>query len=120
MKLKITTHEMRLDKNAFELMKQGSKTLELRLLDEKRQQVKIGDHITFKLFPTLDHECTMEVTALLHYPDFNSLLDDVDMVWLGYDDSKRDWVKQAMYNIYTPEEEKEFGALGIRLKQAVV
>ena len=40
-------HQMKLKRSPFEKIKDGSKTIELRLYDEKRQKVKIGDFIEF-------------------------------------------------------------------------
>jgi ASC-1-like (ASCH) protein len=40
-------HEMRLHDGPFKLIKAGSKTIELRLYDEKRQEIKVGDEIEF-------------------------------------------------------------------------
>jgi ASC-1-like (ASCH) protein len=42
-------HQMKLQPNPFEQIKNGSKTLELRLNDEKRQLIKVGDEIEFSL-----------------------------------------------------------------------
>ena len=38
-------HEMRLHNEPFVLIKDGTKTIELRLNDEKRRQIKVGDYI---------------------------------------------------------------------------
>lgn len=35
-------HEMRLHNEPFELIRNGSKTIEMRLYDEKRQLIKVG------------------------------------------------------------------------------
>ena len=40
-------HKMKLYSSPFEMIKSGEKTIELRLFDEKRQKVKIGDKIVF-------------------------------------------------------------------------
>ena len=40
-------HEMKLNENPFERMKNGPKTIEFRLNDEKRKKIKIGEKITF-------------------------------------------------------------------------
>ena len=108
---------MKLDKVSFENLEKGTKTFELRLMDEKRQTLKLGEQIRFKLYPSLDHTCSMEIVGLLHYPDFDSLLADIDMAWLGLTDDKKEWQKNAMHQIYTTEEEQEHGVLGIRLKK---
>ena len=42
-------HTMRLNKEPFEMIKSGMKTIELRLYDEKRKLLRIGDEIEFIL-----------------------------------------------------------------------
>ena len=38
-------HKMKLNETPFEKMKSGTKTIEFRLYDEKRQKIKVGDQI---------------------------------------------------------------------------
>ena len=38
---------MKLNAYPFEMIKSGEKTIEIRLFDEKRQQIKAGDKIVF-------------------------------------------------------------------------
>ena len=38
-------HEMRLNNEPFNKIKEGTKTVELRLLDEKRKTLRVGDKI---------------------------------------------------------------------------
>ena len=40
-------HNMNLNNEPFELIKSGSKTIELRLNDEKRRLLNVGDEILF-------------------------------------------------------------------------
>ena len=40
-------HEMKLNNKPFEKIKKGTKTIELRLNDEKRQLLKVNDYIEF-------------------------------------------------------------------------
>ena len=40
---------MRLRDKVFALVKNGSKTIELRLYDEKRKLVKVGDLLTLRI-----------------------------------------------------------------------
>ena len=40
-------HEMRLNNEPFNKIKEGTKTVELRLLDEKRKTLRVGDKIIF-------------------------------------------------------------------------
>ena len=41
-------HNMRLNHDPFVLIEKGSKTIELRLNDEKRSKIKVGDTIVFE------------------------------------------------------------------------
>lgn len=41
-------HQMRLHPEPFEKIKNGTKIIEMRLNDEKRQKVQIGDKIEFE------------------------------------------------------------------------
>lgn len=46
-------HRMKLNESPFERIKDGTKTIEFRLYDEKRRQIKIGDQIEFSKLPEL-------------------------------------------------------------------
>ncbi|MBQ2255674.1 MAG: DUF3850 domain-containing protein, partial [Clostridia bacterium] len=41
------THYMKLRPHPFAMIKSGKKTIELRLLDEKRRQIALGDTLIF-------------------------------------------------------------------------
>ena len=58
-------HKMKLNESPFERIKNGTKTIEFRLYDEKRQQVKVGDKIgqgVFMKYLTVDLEEEIEGT----------------------------------------------------------
>ena len=59
-------HEMRLHDEPFKLIKAGTKTIELRLYDEKRQEIKVGDEIEFTSRATGEKQVT-KVVALHTY-----------------------------------------------------
>jgi ASC-1-like (ASCH) protein len=42
-------HEMNLQPKYFDFMKEGTKRIELRLFDEKRSQIELGDIIEFSI-----------------------------------------------------------------------
>ena len=46
-------YKMKLNESPFEKIKNGIKTVEFRLYDKKRQQIKIGDQIEFFKLPDL-------------------------------------------------------------------
>ena len=42
-----TTHNLKLNAGPFASVAAGTKTIEMRLMDEKRKQIKVGDTIIF-------------------------------------------------------------------------
>jgi ASC-1-like (ASCH) protein len=107
---------MKLQEGPFERIKSGKKILELRLFDEKRQLIKVGDEIEFSKLPELSEKVIVKVTGLLIYENFADLIQDLPASYLGYKESDKDYLKGSMYEIYTKEEEEKYGVLGIRIK----
>ena len=65
-------HRLRLNSGPFELIKNGSKTIELRLYDEKRKLINIGDIIEFEHRENKEIIVT-EVINLHKYSNFQEL-----------------------------------------------
>ena len=104
-------HSMKLLQQPFEDMKNGTKTIEFRLNDEKRRQIKIGDTITFYLMPDLKESLTTEVLDLYKSETFEKLLNNVL--------NDKDKIKETLdiiNTIYSKEDEQQYGALGIKIK----
>lgn len=76
-------HTMRLDAPYFDMVADGSKTIEIRLNDPKRQMIQNGDTITFKKRPEETDTLTVEVTALDRYPTWEGLVNDTPLSWGG-------------------------------------
>lgn len=66
-------HKMKLRLSPFEKIKNGSKTIELRLYDEKRQTVQVGDFIEFSCLDEPKQKIQTRVTALHHFGSFSEL-----------------------------------------------
>ena len=66
-------HKMKLKESPFERMKNGTKTIEFRLYDEKRREIKIGDKIEFSKLPDLEEKLTVEVLDLYKEDTFEDL-----------------------------------------------
>ena len=108
---------MKLYESPFDRIKSGKKRIEIRLYDEKRQSLNLGDIITFSKLPYLNDELSVEVIGLLRYRTFQDLVDDFPMSHFGYsgDHDKRAFV-ESIYQIYSKEDEQKYGVLGIRIK----
>ena len=57
-------HKMKLNESPFERIKNGTKTIEFRLYDDKRKKVKIGDEIEFSKLPDLHEKILVKVVDL--------------------------------------------------------
>ena len=66
-------HKMKLNESPFERIKNGTKTIEFRLYDEKRQQIKIGDKIEFSKLPDLQEKLIVDVIDLYREDTFENL-----------------------------------------------
>ena len=104
-------HKMKLNESPFERIKNGTKTIEFRLYDEKRQQIKIGDQIEFSKLPDLQEKLLVDVTELYREDTFENLFRNIYL-------DKEEIIRktQSMYQYYSPEKEKEYGVLGIKIK----
>ena len=77
-------HELRLHNGPFEKIKKGTKTIEMRLYDEKRKLIKENDIIEFTN-RTTNEKIRTKVLKLHLYPSFDELYKDFDNVSLGYE-----------------------------------
>lgn len=105
---------MRLHKGPFELIKNGSKTIELRLYDEKRQMINVGDTITFENRSDGD-KIIVKVIALHKYPSFEELYKHFNKVSIGYkEDEEANPKDMKLY--YSSEEQSKYGVVGIEME----
>jgi ASC-1-like (ASCH) protein len=111
-----TEHSMHLREAPFAKIKSGQKTLELRIYDEKRRRVRVGDVITFKHVDDSTNTIQARVTGLLIYARFADLLNDVPMDWLAYAETERAGLIARMSDYYPAAEEEQYGVVGIRIK----
>ena len=112
-----TTHKMKLHTAPFEKIKSGEKTIELRLYDEKRQQIKVGDRIVFTNTSTGE---TLEATvAKLHRFDcFEQLYKALPLLQCGYTPEDIDTAHYTdMEAYYSLEQQKKYGVVGIELSK---
>ena len=107
-------YEMKLNNEPFIKIKDGTKTIELRLNDEKRKLLKIKDLIEFTNRDTLE-KILVEVENLHYYESFDELYKHFDKVSLGYNEDEIANPKD-MEKYYSKEEQEKYGVLGIKIK----
>lgn len=103
-------HVMKLKESPFEEIKNGTKTVEFRLYDEKRQKIKIGDKIEFSKLPDLEEKLLVEVMDLYKEDSFENLFRK-----LIDDEEEITRITKAIREFYSEEEENKYGVLGIKV-----
>ena len=102
---------MKLNESPFERIKNGTKTIEFRLYDEKRQQIKIGDQIEFSKLTDLQEKLLVDVIDLFREDTFEKLF---KKLYTNEEEINRK--TKSMEQYYPYEKEKEYGVLGIKIK----
>lgn len=105
-------HKMKLNQSPFDRIKNGTKTVEFRLYDDKRKQIKVGDKIEFSKLPEQSEKLLVEVLELYQDKTFENLFRKL------YKDNEEEIERKtkSMYTIYSQEQEKQYGVLGIKIK----
>lgn len=111
------TYFYKLRKPYFEKVKNGTKTIELRLYDEKRRKLKTGDKIVFTKEEDENEIIPVTVTALHTFESFSQLYDAVDLLRCGYtSDDIDDADARDMQEFYSPRDEKKYGVVAIEFE----
>lgn len=103
-------HKMKLKEGPFERIKNGKKTIEFRLYDEKRRKVKIGDKIEFSKLPDLHEKILVDVLYIYRDETFENLFKKIYK-----DEEEIERKTKLMYQFYSKEQEKEYGVVGIKI-----
>ena len=107
-------HTMKVQTKYYQLLKSGVKTVELRLWDEKRQQIKVGDEITFSDLSNTMDTFTAQVLALHHTSSFDELCDIISPAQAGF--ATKEELITCLQEFYTPEAQAQYGVVGIEIK----
>jgi len=104
---------MKLQNESFNLIRDGHKTIEVRLNDEKRKLLQVGDIVEFTNVKT-DEKIKVRVSALLPYDTFKQLFNARDVFEFG--SNSKEVLLADIYNFYKKEKEDECGVLGIKIE----
>lgn len=110
-------HILKLQPKYFNYINNGTKRVELRLYDEKRQKISIGDTIIFQKEPELEITMKIKVIGLLRYNTFEELFKDFDIEMLADKTMTKQELLNVLKEFYTPEKQKQYGVVGIRIER---
>jgi ASC-1-like (ASCH) protein len=105
---------MKLAAGPFNKIVNGEKTIELRLFDEKRQQLALGDEIVFSENEHPEHTVRTRVKGLLRYPSFKELFSELDPGLFGCE--SQDLLLAEVRQFYSTEDEQKYGVVGIEIE----
>ncbi len=108
-------HTMKVQTKYYQLLKNGTKTIELRLWDEKRQLVQVGDSITFSDLSDPNDTFVAQVVALHRALSFDKLCDMIQPQQAGF--STKEELIDCLQEFYTPENQQKYGVVGIEIKK---
>ena len=97
-------------------MKNGTKRIEIRLNDEKRKNLKIGDEIVFQKEPELKEEVLTQIEYLIVKRSFKELIENLDISEYSDKSESEKAFLNDLYSFYTKEQEEKYGVVGIQLK----
>ena len=111
----IQIFNMKLSPNPYDMIASGKKTIELRLLDEKRSQIKDGDIIVFTQSFS-GESVTAKVVALHKFNTFEELYKSLPLLKCGYTEENIDSASyQDMTMYYSLDEQRKYGVVGIEI-----
>ena len=107
-------YEMNLHPGPFESIRSGRKDIEMRLYDDRRKSIRIGDEIVFTNNETRE-TIKVLVVNLYRFNNFEELYSQFDKTRLGY--SKDDIAdSKDMEFYYSIDKIKQYGVLAIEIK----
>lgn len=108
------TQTMSLHPEPFDKIKSGEKRVELRLFDEKRKKLHVGDRIVFTNTENETETLAVTVIGLHVYRNFDSVLRNFPARDLGFEDGVTS-IEGRMLSYYSHEDMTKNGVLAIRI-----
>lgn len=106
--------EMNLNPIPFELIINGLKDIEMRLFDERRRNIKVGDQIEFTNNVT-GEKLLVDIINLYRFDSFDELYEHFPKERLGYlPDEKAN--PRDMEQYYSKDKIEQYGVIGIEIK----
>ena len=113
-------HTMHLQPQPFSMIRSGEKTMELRLYDDKRQQIKVNDEIEFCCPESGQQSFTVRVKALHRFRNFAELYAALPLLRCGYTSKTLSSASPDDMNAYySLQKQAKYGVVGIEVKPIV-
>lgn len=109
-------HIMNLNPSPLKEIREGRKTIELRLYDDKRKNISIGDTIIFVNTEDANDTIHVIVKDLFVFTSFAELYDNLPLLKCGYNVANINTASPVdMELYYSKEKQSQFGVIGIEI-----
>lgn len=114
--LMCVNHTMAMFEDAFEKTAAGTKVLDIRINDDKRKNIKIGDTITYYNLSDIEQTVTVQVVSRTRFDTFRqAYMSEQNMRMFGGEltDNPETMLKR-IYRLYSDSEEIKYGIIVFR------
>ena len=109
-------HVMNLTPAPMQEIRTGNKTIELRLNDEKRKQISVGDTIKFINTEDSNGILRVKVADLFLFSLFAEVYDNLPLLNCGYNENNINTASpDDMEMYYSREKQNKYGVVGIEI-----
>lgn len=109
-------HKMKLQSEMFRMIKSGLKTIEMRLDDDKRMRIKVGDIIEFETLDNNSDILTVVVQDKYYFNSFDELYHILPLLQCGYtSDNVANAKPSDMDRYYSKEEQSKYAVVAFKI-----
>ena len=105
--------KVHLHKEVFDIVREGIKDVEVRLNDEKRRQLKVGDKLIFINRGNEEETISAVVKNLVYFKDFVEVTKSYEMKRIYLEDTSLDEYLELMNKFYSDEDVEKYGVVAI-------
>lgn len=108
-------YKMGLQEKYFNYMYRGTKRVEIRLFDDKRKELKVGDKVVFLKEPDRVKQIETTIIKLTNYKNFDDVFDEIPIELLASSDTDKEDYINDLELYYTKEEQEKNGVIAIEI-----
>ena len=101
----------------FDLVKNGSKNIEIRLYDEKRRKLNVGDILIFYKNGDESKKVIAKVEELNIFDNIEELVNNYDLRNMYFEDSSKEELISIFNEIYSKDKQEEYKVVAIKFEK---
>lgn len=109
-------HTLKLQEEYYNYILYGTKRVEIRLNDDKRKLLNIGDHIRFLKEPLLKDSFLTKVVDLIYFENFEKMFENLPIEILADKSINKCNLLIDLNKFYPPEKQEKYGICCIKIE----